>query len=31
MGDDRARWEGNTGVDGVSLCEEWEGSVETVL
>jgi hypothetical protein len=28
---DRARWEGNTGADGASRCEEWEGSVETVL
>jgi hypothetical protein len=31
MGDDKARWEGNTGVGGASRCEEWEGGVETVL
>jgi hypothetical protein len=31
MGDDRAQWEGNTGADGVSRCEEWEGSAEAVL
>jgi hypothetical protein len=28
---DRAWWEGNTGADGASRCEEWEGGVETVL
>jgi hypothetical protein len=26
-----ARWEGNTGADGVSRCEDWERGVETVL
>jgi hypothetical protein len=26
-----AQWEGNTGADGASRCEEWEGGVETVL
>jgi hypothetical protein len=25
----RARWEGNTGADGASRCEEWEGGAET--
>jgi hypothetical protein len=26
-----ARWEGNTGADGVSRCEGWGRGVETVL
>jgi hypothetical protein len=26
-----ARWEGNTGVDGASRCEDWDRGVETVL
>jgi hypothetical protein len=26
-----ARWEGNTGTDGVSRCDDWERGVETVL
>jgi hypothetical protein len=26
-----ARWEGNTGMDGVSRCKDWERGVETVL
>jgi hypothetical protein len=31
MSDDKAQSEGNTGTDGARRCEEWEGSVETVL
>jgi hypothetical protein len=26
-----ARWEGNTGADGASRCEDWDRGVETVL
>jgi hypothetical protein len=26
-----ARWEGNTGADGASRCEDWERGVEKVL
>jgi hypothetical protein len=26
-----AQWEGNTGADGASRCEDWDRGVETVL
>jgi hypothetical protein len=26
-----ARWEGNTGADGASRCEDWKHGVEMVL